>query len=112
LNGNWEMGRNERESGAGDAPGRIANANGEKDFQKTNFSDSNSKQRTNSNSQVAANYNFQRNAYGHPMSAKELALAKELRVGQGPVCGPGRVRAEVLERDRQRQAAHAKARSG
>ncbi len=36
------------------------------------------------------------------MSAKELATAKELRVGHGPVCGPGRVRDEILERVRRR----------
>jgi hypothetical protein len=42
------------------------------------------------------------------MSAKELALEKELRVGQGPVCGPRGVRPEVLERIRLRDAARAK----
>jgi hypothetical protein len=42
------------------------------------------------------------------MSAKELALEKELRVGQGPVCGPIGIRAEVLERIRLREAARAK----
>ena len=31
------------------------------------------------------------------MSAKELAVLRELRVGQGPVCGPCGVKAEVLE---------------
>jgi hypothetical protein len=38
-------------------------------------------------------------------------VARELRVGQGPVCGPGRVRAEVLERVRKRDAAIAALRS-
>ncbi len=42
------------------------------------------------------------------MSAKEIALQKELRVGQGPVCWPGGVSKEVLERDRLRQLARAK----
>ena len=42
-------------------------------------------------------------------SAKEMVLARELRVGQGPVCGPIGVRAEVLDRVRQRDAARAKA---
>ena len=46
-----------------------------------------------------------------PMSAKELAVARELRVGQGPVCGPSPVKAEVIERDRQRQAAQRASRS-
>jgi hypothetical protein len=48
-------------------------------------------------------------AAAYASSAKEMALARELRVGQGPVCGPIRVRAEVLERVRQRDAARAKA---
>ena len=44
------------------------------------------------------------------MSAKEIALQKELRVGQGPVCWPKGVSQEVLERDRLRQLAWAKSR--
>ncbi len=44
-------------------------------------------------------------------NAKELALARELRVGEGPVCGPHGVRAEVLERIRKREEARAKKRS-
>jgi hypothetical protein len=43
------------------------------------------------------------------MSAKELAVARELRVGQGPVCGPKGVKQEVIERDRLRELARAKA---
>jgi hypothetical protein len=43
------------------------------------------------------------------MSAKELALARELRVGQGPVCLPKGVKPEVIERDRLRELARAKA---
>jgi hypothetical protein len=42
------------------------------------------------------------------MSAKELAVERELRVGQGPVCGPHGVNPEVIERDRLRQLARAK----
>ncbi len=45
---------------------------------------------------------------GYGMSAKEMTLQKELRVGQGPVCWPGGVRAEVLERIRLREEARAK----
>jgi hypothetical protein len=43
------------------------------------------------------------------MSAKELATERELRVGQGPVCSPKGVKPEVIERDRLRQLAQAKA---
>jgi hypothetical protein len=43
------------------------------------------------------------------MSAKELAVARELRVGQGPVCWPKGVKQEVIERDRLRELARAKA---
>ncbi len=50
-------------------------------------------------------------ASSFPRSEKELAVARELRVGQGPVCGPGRVKPEVLERDRQRLAAQNRAKS-
>jgi hypothetical protein len=42
---------------------------------------------------------------------KDLAVARELRVGQGPVCGPVRVRQEVLERARRREAARAGSKS-
>jgi hypothetical protein len=45
------------------------------------------------------------------MSPKDLAVARELRVGQGPVCGPARVKPEVLERIRQREAARAASKS-
>ena len=48
--------------------------------------------------------------YPRAMSAKELALERELRVGQGPVCGPGGVKPEVLERIRQRELARKAAR--
>lgn len=36
------------------------------------------------------------------LSAKELAVARELRVGQGPVCDPAGIRPEVIERARRR----------
>jgi hypothetical protein len=42
-------------------------------------------------------------------SARELAVARELRVGQGPVCSPKGVKQEVIERDRLRELARAKA---
>jgi hypothetical protein len=41
------------------------------------------------------------------MSAKELAVERELRVGAGPVCGPRGVKPEVLERIRLRELARA-----
>jgi hypothetical protein len=43
------------------------------------------------------------------MSAKEIAVQKDLRVGQGPVCWPKGVKPEVIERDRLRELARAKA---
>ena len=43
------------------------------------------------------------------MSAREIALQKALRVGQGPVCWPRGVKPEVIERDRLRELARAKA---
>jgi hypothetical protein len=39
------------------------------------------------------------------MDYRALAVERELRVGQGPVCGPARVRPEALERARKRDAA-------
>src|ERR1700722_3611848 len=42
---------------------------------------------------------------------KELAVERELLVGAGPVCGPARVKPEVLERIRRREAARAGTRS-
>lgn len=46
------------------------------------------------------------------LSARELAVQRELRVGQGPACAPGSVKPEVIERDRQRLAARAGSKSG
>ncbi len=42
---------------------------------------------------------------------KDSAVAREIRVGQGPMCGPKGVRPEVLERIRRREAARAGLRS-
>jgi hypothetical protein len=93
LNGNLGVGLDEKRGGPGDAAGCSGGANREREFTRTNFYNSNS----NSNSEAK--------------SAKELAVARELRVGQGPVCGPARVRPEVLERVRRREAARAGSRS-
>lgn len=48
----------------------------------------------------------------HSWSAKELAVAREIRVGTGPGIGTARVRPEILERERRRQAALAGVKSG
>jgi hypothetical protein len=45
------------------------------------------------------------------LSAREIAVQKELRVGAGPVCGPVRIRPEVLERIRLREEAWARERA-
>jgi hypothetical protein len=95
LDGNWEEGRDQRQSGPSDAQVGSGNANRKKDLTTTDF--------YNSNSQL--------NTTARAMSPKELAVARELRVGQGPVCGPARVRPEVLERVRRREAARAGSRS-
>jgi hypothetical protein len=52
-----------------------------------------------------------RGAGSYAWREKDLAVEKELRVGQGPVCGPARVKPEVLERIRRREAARAGSRS-
>lgn len=46
------------------------------------------------------------------LSARDLAVQRELRVGQGPVCAPGSVKKEVIERDRQRLAARVGSKTG
>lgn len=45
------------------------------------------------------------------MSAREIAVERELRVGAGPACGPVRIRPEVLERIRLREEAWARERA-
>ena len=95
LDGNWEVRRVERRSGPSDAEDYSADANREKHSTQSNFNDSNS----------------QSSAKTQAMSPKDLAVARELRVGQGPVCGPARVKPEVLERIRLREAARAGSRS-
>jgi hypothetical protein len=55
-----------------------------------------------------SSYRFNSNSTAsNPISGRELAVQRELRVGQGPVCGPARVREEILERMRRRDAARA-----
>ena len=95
LDGNWEVGRDERRGGPGDAQVCSRDANQERDLTRSDF----------------YNSNTQSNAKTQAMSPKDLAVARELRVGQGPVCGPGRVKPEVLERIRRREAARAGSRS-
>jgi len=93
LNGKWGVGRGERRGGPGDARGCSGDASRERELTTNDF--------VHSNSQTGA----------RAMSPKELAVARELRVGQGPVCGPARVKPEVLERIRRRDAARAGSRS-
>jgi hypothetical protein len=127
LEGNWEAVRDGRRGGRGDAQVRDGGASREEELSRNDFCNSNSNsnpnQNPNSNSKqtslVGSNSNAsaQTNARSYSpanaqaMSAKELAVLRELRVGQGPVCGPCGVKAEVLERDRRRQAARAGSRS-
>ena len=64
-----------------------------------------------SRGEVRAGSETVRGAVSFAWRDKDLAVARELRVGQGPVCGPVRVRPEVLERVRKREAARAGSRS-
>jgi hypothetical protein len=93
LKGNLGAGRDERRDSPGNAAVCSGVTNRERELNRTDFCPSNSFSNSNA------------------MSAKELAVARELRVGQGPVCGPARVRPEVLERVRRRDAARAGSRS-
>jgi hypothetical protein len=115
LEGNLEVGRDGKREGAGDSRGRSGVSQREKELSRNDSVHSNSS--SNSNSHLSSNShartdghfysngNFDSRAYAQGMSAKEIATLRELRVGQGPVCGPCGVRQEVLERDRRRQAA-------
>jgi hypothetical protein len=123
LDGKGDVVREEGRGEASHARAGCAEANREKESGRADISSSCSnetlKSQGNANSLLDANANIdfhpgaprflQMNPNG--MSAKELAVWRELRVGMGPVCGPKGVRAEVLERDRQRQAARAASRS-
>lgn len=127
LEGNWEAVRDGRRGGRGDAQVRDAGASREEGLSRNDFCNSNSNSNPNQNPNSNSKQNFlvgsnsnasaQTNARSYSpanaqaMSAKELAVLRELRVGQGPVCGPCGVKAEVLERDRRRQAARAGSRS-
>jgi hypothetical protein len=137
LEGNWEAVRDGRRGGRGDAQVRDGGASREEELSRNDFCNSNSNPNPNQNSNSKPNSNSNQNslvgsnsnapahtnahsdsnaslyssANAQAMSAKELAVLRELRVGQGPVCGPCGVKAEVLERDRRRQAARAGSRS-
>jgi hypothetical protein len=115
LNEKWEVEREGKRGGPGDARVFPESANREQRINRTDFCNSNS--HSNSNAQLDENSNA-KSGVGLKLSAasfawreKDLAVARELRVGQGPVCGPGRVRPEVLERIRKREAARAGSRS-
>jgi hypothetical protein len=90
-----------------------ANSNAQADSSSSANSDANSTatalSRENLNSGAQVNSKGLQKVYG--WNAKEELLARELRVGWGPVAGPIRVRPEILERERLRQAALAKRRS-
>jgi hypothetical protein len=58
-------------------------------------------------SERRASDDFARKGGSYAWREKELAVERELRVGQGPVCGPVGVKPEVLERIRRREAARA-----
>jgi len=129
--GNWDVARDGRRGWRGDARVRDGGANREEEFSRNGFCNSNSNPNPNQNSNskpnspVSSNANapalantpsfsnasFYSQANAQAISAKELAVLRELRVGQGPVCGPCGVKPEVLERDRRRQAARAGSKS-
>ena len=95
LNRNLGVERGERRDGPANTQACSTVGNRDKDLTRTDFYESNS----------------QSNSIAQGMSPKELAVARELRLGQGPVCGPARVKPEVLERIRKREAARAGSRS-
>ena len=118
LNRDWESGRDERRAGTGEAQARGAGANRERDLAQNTFGHS----KANANSSSPFSSNSQSNAKSIPQlnlsqdlnpcpetrSPKDLAVARELRVGQGPVCGPLGVRPEALERARRREGERAR----
>lgn len=95
LNGDGEAGRNVNRNHLDAAHAYQSDTNRQADSARTDSYYSNS----------------QSNAKTQSMSPKDLATARELRVGQGPVCGPARVKPEVLERIRQREAARVASKS-
>jgi hypothetical protein len=107
----WGLSRVGGSAGAGDPDRNVGNRresalpahSSEKAFSSSFSSSSELNRNSDSNPAV------QRLAQGYVerKSARELAVEKELRVGQGPVCGPAPVKAEVIERDRRRLAAWA-----
>jgi len=131
LNGNWEVGREVKPGGPGDERGCLADVNRGRELTRTDSFDSKSNANANSHSNensdsepkakpplyANTNSSSQPNAprysgfNSNSMSGKELAVWRELRVGQGPVCGPAGVKPEVLERIRRREAARAGSRS-
>jgi len=81
--------------------------NSQLDTNGEGFTDSNLNART----PTSVNSQTMRSPASFGWREKDLALARELRLGQGPVCGPAGVRPEILERARKREAARAGSRS-
>jgi hypothetical protein len=92
------LGRNEVANGTSGAGDLDMNSNLRKSLSQTQSTPLHHALNSNPIPQPAPRF------YSERTSARELAVQRELRVGQGPLCGPGRVKAEVLERDRLRQA--------
>jgi len=103
LGGDCSGGRDGRGAGSGGSQDFSREASREKNLNKSDSFVSNSQ----AHSYRQANSNAQANSNVNAMSGKELAVWRELRVGEGPVCGPARVKPEVLERIRRREAARA-----
>jgi hypothetical protein len=139
LNGKWGMGGEEKRGGADGARDSLTRANRGEEITGTRSFDANSDANSNPNSKSqlhsSSDANLQANSQANaranatsPPDAKSVpvaystantywrdkgvAVARELFVGQGPVCGPARVKPEVLERIRRREAARAGSRSG
>jgi hypothetical protein len=92
-----------------DAGANSCAASSELNSKANSSSDANSSFNSNAGSRLNALGNEMRNAAAYRMSAREIAVERELRVGAGPVCGPVRIRPEVLERIRLREEARARA---